>query len=467
MKSDRPNILFFFTDDQRFDTINALGNAEIQTPTMDRLVAEGTTFTHAHIPGGTSGAICMPSRAMLHTGRTLFHLEGAGQNIPDDHVLMGEHFQAQGFQTWGTGKWHNGPASYARSFSNGAEIFFGGMDDHWNVPAFDYDPSGEYEGRLPQCPDAFRSNELKIRRGDHVTAGKHSSELFAEAAIDYLEGYDSDDPFMMYLSFMAPHDPRTMPQAFLDLYDPEKITLPRNFMGGHPFDNGDLKVRDEVLASFPRDPHDVKRHLAEYYAMVTHLDAQMGRVLAALEATGKMDNTIVVFAGDNGLALGQHGLFGKQNMYEHSVRVPLVFSGKGVPKGERREAYVYLLDIFPTLCDLVGVDIPKTVEGTSLVSALHDAHDHVRDTLFSAYRQYQRMVKDDRFKLIEYVVDGRRTTQLFDLQNDPFEMHNLADDDAHAETLEKMRAILFQWRDDWDDEKSEWGKTFWNGFANT
>ena len=467
MKSDRPNILFFFTDDQRFDTIHALGNAEIQTPTMDRLVGEGTTFTHAHIPGGTSGAICMPSRAMLHTGRTLFHLEGAGQNIPNDHVLMGEYFQAQGFQTWGTGKWHNGPASYARSFSNGAEIFFGGMDDHWNVPAFDYDPLGMYEGRLPQCPDAFRSNELKIRRGDHVTAGKHSSELFAEAAINYLEGYDSDDPFMMYLSFMAPHDPRTMPQAFLDLYDPEKITLPPNFMGGHPFDNGDLKVRDEVLANFPRDPHDVKRHLAEYYAMVTHLDAQMGRVLAALEATGKMDNTIVVFAGDNGLELGQHGLFGKQNMYEHSVRVPLVFSGKGVPKGERRDAYVYLLDVFPTLCDLVGVDIPKTVEGTSLVSALHNAQDHVRDTLFSAYRQYQRMVKDDRFKLIEYVVDGRRTTQLFDLQNDPFEMHNLAGDETHAETLEKMRAILFQWRDDWDDEKSEWGKTFWNGFANT
>jgi arylsulfatase A-like enzyme len=467
MSSNRPNILFFFTDDQRFDTLHALGNAEIQTPTMDRLVAEGTTFTHAHIPGGTSGAICMPSRAMLHTGRKLFHLEGAGQSIPEDHVLMGEHFQNQGFQTWGTGKWHNGPAAYARSFSNGAEIFFGGMDDHWNVPAFDYDPLGKYDGRLPQCPDAFRSNELKIRRGDHVTAGKHSSELFAEAAIHYLEAYDADDPFMMYISFMAPHDPRSMPQAFLDLYDPEKITLPPNFMGGHPFDNGDLKVRDEVLADFPRDPHDVKRHLAEYYAMVTHLDAQMGRVLAALEATGKMDDTIVVFAGDNGLALGQHGLFGKQNMYEHSVRVPLIFSGKGVPKGERRDAYVYLLDIFPTLCDLTGVDIPKTVEGKSLMSALHNANDHVRDTLFAAYREYQRMVKDDRFKLIEYVVDGRRTTQVFDLQNDPFELHNLADDEAHVETLARLRKIMFQWRDEWDDEKSEWGKTFWNGFAKT
>ena len=462
--AEKPNVLFFFTDDQRFDTIRALGNEAIQTPNMDRLVAEGTTFTHAHIPGGTSGAICMPSRAMLHTGRTLFHLDGAGQSIPDDHVLMGEHFQAHGFNTWGTGKWHNGPASYARSFSNGAEIFFGGMDDHWNVPAFDYDPSGKYDGRLPQCPDAFRSNDLKIRRGDHVTAGKHSSELFAEAAMDYLKGYDSDDPFFMYLSFMAPHDPRTMPQEFLDLYDPEEVKLPENFMGGHPFDNGDLKVRDEVLADFPRDPHDVKRHIAEYYAMVTHLDAQIGRVLDTLDATGKTDNTIVVFAGDNGLAVGQHGLFGKQNMYEHSVRVPLIMRGKGVPKGQKRDAYVYVLDVFPTLCDLMDIATPATVEGKSLVSAMNDANDGVRDTLFAAYREYQRMVKDDRYKLIEYVVDGRRTTQVFDLQNDPLELHNLAGDEKHAETLTRLREVLFQWRDEWDDDKSAWGKTFWEGF---
>ena len=463
MGNQKPNILFFFTDDQRFDTIHALGNADVQTPTLDRLVAEGTTFTHAHIPGGTSGAICMPSRAMLHTGRTLFHLEGAGQGIPADHVMLGEHLQAHGYRTWGTGKWHNGPASFARSFSDGAEIFFGGMDDHWNVPAFDYDPTGNYDSVLPQCPDAFRSNALKIRKGDHVRAGKHSSELFAEGAIDWLARCDSDDPFFMYLSFMAPHDPRTMPQAYLDMYDPEDVPLPKNFMGGHPFDNGDLKVRDEVLEEFPRDPDKVRRHIAEYYAMITHLDAQMGRVLDALAASKKADDTIVVFAGDNGLAVGQHGLLGKQNMYEHSVRVPLIFAGPGVPAGERRSAYVYLLDIFPTLCALIGVDTPGSVEGASLVSAMEDGDVQVRETLFAAYRGFQRMVKDERFKLIEYAVHGRRTTQLFDLETDPLELHNLADDEAHAGKLNALRATLFQWRDDWDDAQSEWGKAFWDG----
>ncbi|MDE2800314.1 MAG: sulfatase-like hydrolase/transferase [Gemmatimonadota bacterium] len=462
--SKKPNILFFFTDDQRFDTIRALGNTDVQTPVLDRLVAEGTTFTHAHIPGGTSGAICMPSRAMLHTGRTLFHLDGAGQGIPNDHVMLGEHLQDNGYRTWGTGKWHNGPASFARSFSDGAEIFFGGMDDHWNVPAFNHDPTGKYDSVLLQCPTPNQSNALKIRKGDHVTAGKHSSELFAEGAIDWLEKYDSDNPFFMYISFMAPHDPRTMPQKYLDMYDPEDIPLPENFMGGHPFDNGDLKVRDEVLEDFPRDPYKVRQHIAEYYAMITHLDAQMGRVLDTISACGMADNTIVVFAGDNGLAVGQHGLFGKQNMYEHSVRVPLIFSGPGVPAGQKRSAYVYLHDIFPTLCDLIGTSTPDSVEGTSLISALNNGDEQVRYTLFSAYREWQRMVKDNRFKLIEYAVNGHRTTQLFDLKNDPLELHNLADDKAHASKVADLRETLFQWRDDWDDAKSEWGEKFWEAF---
>ena len=155
----KPNIVFFFTDDQRFDTIAALGNREIKTPNMDRLVRRGTAFTQAHIPCGTSGAVCMPSRAMLHTGRTLFHLQDEGQEIPPEHITMGETLQRAGYAAFGTGKWHNGTASYARSFSHGGEIFFGGMYDHWNVPAHSFDPAGKYENRVPHCAAAFSSRE--------------------------------------------------------------------------------------------------------------------------------------------------------------------------------------------------------------------------------------------------------------------------------------------------------------------
>ena len=446
-----PNIVFFFTDDQRFDTIAALGNEHIITPTLDSLVRDGVTFTSAYIMGGTSGAVCMPSRAMLHTGRTLFHIEVQGQAIPTDHTTMGECFQQAGYETFGTGKWHNGTESYARSFTAGAEIFFGGMDDHWNVPAHDFDPDGKYESRLPRCKDAYYSNELEHRHADHITAGKHSSELFAEATVDFLKSRDDERPFFAYVSFMAPHDPRTMPKQYLDMYDPADIPLPESFMPRHPFDNGDLKTRDERLEAWPRTPDAIRRHIAEYYAMITHADAEIGKVIDTLKQTGQYENTIIVFAGDNGLALGKHGLMGKQSIYEHSVHVPLVMAGPGVPKGERTGAFCYLIDIFPTLCELTRTPIPSTVEGQTLVPAMRDADEMIRDTLILAYTHIHRGARDKRWKLIEYAVGGVRTTQLFDLENDPHELTNLADDPARGEQVERLRGEVARWRDEMGD----------------
>ena len=442
----KPNILFFFTDDQRFDTLNILGNEDILTPTMDWLVREGTTFTRAYIMGGSSPAVCMPSRAMLMTGRTLYHLADRGRYIPDEHVLLGEALQRAGYATYGTGKWHNGAASYARSFSQGAKIFFGGMNDHWNVPAADFDPSGEY-------PEAARVPQSEI----------HSTTLFSDATIEFLRNYQGDQPFFAYVSYMAPHDPRTMPQRYHDLYDPKEIRLPDNYLPEHPFDNGELRVRDELLAGFPRTPGEIRRHIAEYYAMITHLDAEIGRVLDALRETGHAEDTLIVFSGDNGLAVGRHGLMGKQNMYDHSLHVPLVFVGPGVPKGLRSEAYVYLLDIYPTLCELIGIDIPETVEGMSLVPAMRDPEERVRDSLLFAYKDCQRAVQDRRYKLIEYVVGGARRTQLFDLCEDPAELDDLSGDPAYGATVARLRGELNRWRDELDDDTDQ-GATFWSGY---
>ena len=462
--AQRPNILFFFTDDQRFDTIRALGNTHISTPNMDALVERGTSFVNAHIMGGSSGAVCMPSRAMLMTGRTLYHLQDQGQHIPDDHRMLGEVLQKAGYITFGTGKWHNGSASYARSFGAGAEIFFGGMDDHWNVPACDFDPSGKYDVLHPVCRDPFHSNQVHHRQCDHISFGKHSSELFSDAAIDFLQSYRSAAPFFMYVSYMAPHDPRTMPQEYLALYDPQTLPLPKNFLPKHPFDNGDLLTRDERLEAWPRTAEHIRRHIAEYYAMITHLDAQIGRVLTVLEQTGHAENTIVVLAGDNGLAIGQHGLMGKQNLYHHSVRVPLIFSGPGIPQAERRQTFCYLLDIYPTLCDMIDLPVPDTVEGVSLLPALLDADATARDTLLLAYRGVQRAVLDRQHKLIEYVVNGQRTTQLFDLHGDPMELENLADRPSYADRVASLRRELLRWPDELDDTQAGQGELFWEGF---
>lgn len=463
----QPNILFFFTDDQRFDTIGALGNKAVKTPNIDRLVAGGTAFTHAHIPSGTSGAVCMPSRAMLHTGRTLFHIEGAGESIPERHTTLGECLRKAGYQTFGTGKWHNGKESFNRSFSAGDEIFFGGMADHWNVPAHHYDPSGQYGGKIPRCVDAFKSNELRIHHCDHIVPGRHSSEMVCDAAIDFLETRDPGKPFFAYVAFLAPHDPRTMPEEFLRMYNPEEIELPPNFMGGHPFDTGGLHIRDEELAGFPRTPEETRRHIAEYYGMISHLDQQLGRVLESLENNGLLGETIIVFAGDNGLAVGQHGLFGKQNCYEHSTRVPLIFAGPGIPQGVRSDAFVYLLDIYPTLCELAGTDLPDSVEGISMVPAIHDETEKIRATLYFAYTDLQRAVKDRRYKLIEYAVPDRdRVTQLFDCEKDPWELHNLADDAAHAGNVAELRGHMSRLAAEWDDRESKWGERFWSRMEN-
>lgn len=458
----QPNVLFFFTDDQRFDTLAALGNPHILTPNMDRLVARGTAFTHAHIPGGTSGAVCMPSRAMLHTGRSLFHLEGAGQRIPTQHLLLGEHLRANGYDTFGSGKWHNGRDSFARSFSAGAEIFFGGMTDHWNVPAYDYDPAGRYDGKCPQVDDPFHSKEESYRDCDHIAAGTHSSELIANGALHFLTERQSTTPFFMYLSFLAPHDPRVMPRRYREMYRDAEVPLPENFMTQHPFDAGVHQIRDELLADYPRKPDQTREHLVDYYAMITHLDAQIGRILDALDASGQAENTIVVLAGDNGLAVGRHGLFGKQNLYDHSVRVPLVWAGPGVPQGERREALVYLFDIFPTLCAMLGLDVPASVDGQSLVGALQ-RDEAVRQEMYLAYERLHRGLRDRQHKLIEYQIDGRRHTQLFDLTADPHELRDLAADPACEAILADMRTRLALQRDAWGDCQTAWGEAFWGG----
>jgi len=436
----RPNILFLLADDQRFDTIHALGNKHIKTPNLDGLVRNGTAFTSAYIMGSMSGAVCIPSRAMLLTGRTLFHLNGQGQVIPPEHLTLPEVLRKAGYRTLHTGKWHQTPQSYNRCFDEGAKIFFGGMTDQFKVPVRDYDPSGQYP-------------KEKI----YYEQGRHSSELFSDAAIEFIRDHRIDDkPFFMYVCYTSPHDPRRAPDEYHQMYLPQDMELPENFLPQHPFDNGEMKVRDETLAPWPRTPEEIRRHIADYYASITHLDAQIGRVLTMLRQTGHADNTIVIFAADNGLAVGQHGLLGKQNLYEHSVHVPLIFAGPGIPRHRTRSGLCYLLDVYPTLCEMLGLPVPASVEGRSLAAVIRNRRNRGRDRMFFAYKDVQRAVSDGRFKLIEYCVSGQRTTQLFDLGADPWEMNNLANSLDYADRLVELRGRLLAWKDEAGDNSPFW-----------
>ncbi len=444
-EAEKPNILLIYTDDQRYNTINALGNNEVQTPAMDRLSEMGLSFTNAHIMGGTSGAVCMPSRAMLMTGKSLFRLEMKGAVIPDDHVMMPELFQKKGYYTYGIGKWHNGKKAYARAFQDGGKIFFGGMSDHDKVPVFDFDTSGKY-----------------LEENKYI-AGGFSSELFVDEAIGFLESYDNNRPFFLYVAFTAPHDPRMAPREYEDLYPRDQIKLPENFLPEHPFNNGEMKVRDEKLAPWPRTPEIVKDHIGAYYAMITHLDVQIGRLLDALEEQGCNNNTIIIMAGDNGLAVGQHGLMGKQNIYEHSIRVPFMISGPGIPENKRSEALVYINDIFPTLCDLTGIDQPENIYGQSLIPLIKNPDASFREEIFYAYRNFQRGVRTENgWKLIKYNVNNKDTLQLFNLNEDPWETNNLGPDPACAEKIKELTSLLKQEMkqsgDPMDLDRENWGK---------
>ena len=445
-ETQRPNILFLFADDMRTSTIHALGGDELITPNLDQLVQNGTTFVNNYIMGGTSGAVSMPSRAMLMTGRYLFSLEREGQSIPEDHTMMGEAFHHAGYRTYGIGKWHNGQQSFNRGFKDGRGIFLGGMSDHWNVPVFHYDPTGEYAARIPYT-ESFETQKVAYHNADYITSGKHSSELFSEYAIDFINNHDGKNPFFMYVAYLAPHDPRVMPPEYLQMYDTAKIALPVNFMPEHPFDNGHMRGRDEVLLGHPRHKADVKKEIQHYYAMVTHLDEQIGRIVDALKKKGLYENTIIVFAADNGLAVGQHGLLGKQNLYEHSLRVPLIFIGKDFEAGKKEERFTYLLDVFPTLCELTQTPIPASVESQSVLSK------NKREVMYFGFRHLQRAVRKDDFKLIEYQVNGVETIQLFDLKNDRWEMNNLANDPKHAKTLLEMRKLLREQKEVYNDQR--------------
>ncbi len=458
---EKPNILFLFADDQRAGTIHALGNSEIITPNLDKLTEEGIVFPNAYIMGGSSAAVCAPSRAMLMTGRNLYSIEKQGwrADISGKYETMPETFRKAGYITYGTGKQHNGRGVYARGFSDGDEIFFGGMYDHWNIPLYHFDTTGRYDKKLPYCPAWDRSNKLKYRNADHIVSGTHSCELFSDAAISFLNNYDGKRPFFMYVSYTTPHDPRTMPERFRKMYDTASVSVPSSFLTQHPFDQGDYYIRDEKLAKFPRSRPEIKQHIIDYYAMITYLDEEIGRIIDVLKNRGLYKNTIVVFSGDNGLAVGQHGLMGKQNIYECSVNVPLIFSGKGIPVNKKCNTPVYLFDIYPSLCDMAGLEASSSVQGRSFKDFILNDESDGQKVMFYGYKEYQRAVRSGNFKLIEYYVDNQRHTQLFDLSNDRMEINNIAGKTKYKPVLDSLQHILFNSRISLNDTGS-----FWQGY---
>ena len=464
-----PNIVFIFADDQTFSAIHAFGNEEIYTPNLDQLVQNGTSFTHAYNMGSWSGAVCAASRAMLISGRSVWNANTFRKHwIKNDSLnkTWGKILSTHGYDTYMTGKWHV-DAKAEKVFQHVKHVRPGMPNDNWDhatmVRKFDsleMVQSNDYESIMP-----FGYNRPKHKNdtawlpynkhlGGFWEGGKHWSEVIKDDAISFLkQTKESENPFFMYVAFNAPHDPRQAPKEFLDMYDLDAISVPESFLPEYPhrhaIKNGN-SLSDEALAPFPRTKHAIKTHLKEYYAIISHLDVQIGKILDALAETGKANNTYIVFTADHGLAMGKHGLLGKQNLFDHSIRVPMILAGPDIPKNKKIDADIYLQDAMATTLELAKIEKPDYVFFNSFLSlAKGKKQSSAYTTIYGAYLDVQRMIRKDNYKLLVY--PNLKKTLLFDLKNDPEEMIDIANNPNQKERLKSLFSELLVLQNEMND----------------
>lgn len=451
--SKRPNILFIIVDDQSpFDLKIYNPKSELESPNIDRLARDGMTLDGAYHMGSFSGAVCTPSRHMVMTGRTVWHLPigaGAAEHCPPNiqQQSMAAVFNRAGYDTMRTCKKGNS---------------FEGANQQFTV----------------------RHDATKRGGTDETGSAWHGDQV-----MNFLNDRESSkdaDPFLIYYGFSHPHDTRDGTPELLAKYgavnhkdpnslppaNPKQPALPVNYLPAHPFHHGQPGLRDEEKVSGVwknRDERTIRNELGREFACSENIDIQIGRVLEKLEAMRELDNTYIFYTSDHGMAIGRHGLQGKQNLYQHTWRVPMIVRGPGIAPGSRATGNNYLLDVMATLCDLTGVEAPASVEGHSFKPVLEGKQDIVREVLYGVYcggtKPGMRCVKKGDWKLIKYdVLDGTvRETQLFNLANNPHEFvsqhtdkavgkltgavpaenqTDLAEDPRHADKLAEMESLL-------------------------
>jgi len=446
----KPNIVLIYTDDQAYYTINALGNKEIETPNMDRLAAMGRSFSNAYNMGAWHGAVCVASRSMLISGRSVWNAKKTEEEWERNEfskLTWGELMQKGGYETYMTGKWHVSldPQRVFQHISNirpgmpqyikPADAILPGFvsNKNLNVPGYNR-PLNEKDHTWSPSNPIY---------GGYWQGGIHWSVLFKENAIAHIKAAsDQDKPFFLYLASNAPHDPRQSPQEYIDKYPLSQISLPKSWLPQNPYRDSigsSASLRDEALAPFPRTELAIKTHIQEYYAAITYLDKQIGEILDALEASGKMDNTYIFFTADHGLAMGRHGFMGKQTLFEHSMKPPLIAVGPGIPKNTKSDIPVYLQDIMATSLELAGIKKPDYIEFKSFLDlARGKSTKPLHESIYGAYMDLQRSVRKDEYKLI--VFPKYHKILLFDLKKDPEEMHDL----SGVEKYKPISKQLFQ-----------------------
>lgn len=465
-QQQQPNIVFIFADDLGYHDIGTYGNDEVRTPNIDSFAERGLKFTRAYNMGSWSPAVCVPSRTMLNTGQYVWNAERMRKDnyseVFENNSFWSQRLKQVGYSTYFTGKWHVPNLDPNELFDHVVHV----------RPGMPNQTNEGYDRPYEDKEDIWSPYDTKFE--GFWKGGKHWSEVLADDATDFIEhASQSDDPFFMYLAFNAPHDPRQAPKEYVDSYNPAKLKIPTNFLPEYPYKNpigagrvignrplpvgtsqkeldSSPYLRDEWLAPFPRTEYAVSVHRQEFYAIISHMDTQIGLIRDALEESGKLDNTIIVFTADHGLAVGQHGFVGKQNMYEHSVRVPFIMAGPGIPSGQVNEASIYLHDVAPTVIDLAGGDVPHSYQYQSLMPLIRNEVSQLYPAIYGAYLQNQRSVNQWPYKLILYPDIAK--VRLYNVEEDPYEMNDLADNTLSKPIIRRLMQTLAELQKDTGDE---------------
>ncbi len=479
----KPNILFIVTDDQAPFSLQAYGNQLCHTPNIDRIAQNGLTIDHAYIQGSWQSAVCVPSRTQIMTGRSIWRTVG----LP-------------------------GPSKYkGLSAAEVNEKVHPSDPEYYSMPAI-FNRAGYTTFRTCKPTTSYESADAlftyNYERWCVYADDENGSKWHGDRAMDFLnrqQSEKSDKPFLMYLGFSHPHDPRHGPEELYAKYgasdepptapNPNAPPLPLNYLPAHPFKHGNDKGRDETKVQGVMDKRDeaiVRNEIGRQYACIENLDFQIGRVIQRLEEMGELENTYIFFCGDNGIAVGSHGLMGKQNLYEHSWRVPLIVSGPGIKRNSRAMGNTYLMDVLPTMCDMVGIETPASSDGKSFLPVLKGDTSSVREVMYGVFnvnkyrsgngsRPGLRAVRKGDWKLIKYdVYDGEvHETQLFNLKDNPDELlkehhdpsiikltgHtpkpnqvNLADNPAYSAKLLEMEKLLLEQQHKYNDPYRLWNQ---------
>jgi choline-sulfatase len=456
VSAKRPNILFILTDDQAPHTLSSYGNSVCQTPNIDKLAASGMVLDRAYHMGSMSGAVCSPSRTMIMSGRTLWHLPSRGK----------KHLNKE------------------KGKVSGVDILNNTIPAVFNRAGYETFRTCKNGNSYSLANALFQIVKDKSCRNADEDSG---SQWHGRQVLNYLEERSvrkEEKPFMIYFGFSHPHDARTGRDDLLAKYgarnvkkpltevNPDAPKLPVSWLPEHPFHHGHPKLRDEVSVpgvKTSRNEATVRNELGREYACIENIDDQVGLVIRKLKEIGEFENTFIFYTSDHGIAVGRHGLMGKQNLYEHSWRVPLIVSGPGIKPMSRTLGNSYLLDVLPTLCELTGIAIPETAQGKSLKPVLMGEKNSIRNVVYGAYcggtKPGMRSVRKGDWKLIKYdTLDGQvRETQLFNLKDNPNELliehhahevikktgnqphkHqiNLAKQSRYSQKLAEMEALL-------------------------